>query len=159
MRVRPADPTWEGRDRFLLSVGHYAIAHYAILTEAGLPPRGRACDLWLDDSRLPMSGMTSYTPGTEMSGGSSAWGCRWRWAWDGPEAEGLVVVRLHADGRRRDGRRSHVGGRSSGVGLQAGQHHRLVDFNGVQADGPSMSVMRTEPLVDKFEAFGCLCSA
>ena len=30
MSVRPADPAWEERDRFL-SVGHYAIAHYADL--------------------------------------------------------------------------------------------------------------------------------
>jgi hypothetical protein len=29
MRYRPEDPDWEGRDRFLLSNGHYAIAHYA----------------------------------------------------------------------------------------------------------------------------------
>src|SRR4051812_38439485 len=26
MRYRPDDPEWEGRDRFLLSIGHYAIA-------------------------------------------------------------------------------------------------------------------------------------
>src|SRR5258708_7327798 len=36
MRYRPEDPTWEGRDRFLLSNGHYAIALYAALIEAGV---------------------------------------------------------------------------------------------------------------------------
>src|SRR3954467_7635164 len=34
MRYRPDDPEWEGRDRFLLSIGHYAIALYAALIEA-----------------------------------------------------------------------------------------------------------------------------
>jgi hypothetical protein len=34
MRYRPDDPEWEGRDRFLLSIGHYAIALYAALLEA-----------------------------------------------------------------------------------------------------------------------------
>jgi transketolase N-terminal domain/subunit len=29
LRYRPEDPEWEGRDRFLLSIGHYAIALYA----------------------------------------------------------------------------------------------------------------------------------
>ena len=29
MIYRPEDPKWEGRDRFLLSNGHFAIAHYA----------------------------------------------------------------------------------------------------------------------------------
>ena len=36
MKFRPEDPHWEGRDRFLLSHGHYAIAHYAALIEAGI---------------------------------------------------------------------------------------------------------------------------
>ena len=35
LNLRPDDPEWEGRDRFLLSHGHYAIAHYAALIEAG----------------------------------------------------------------------------------------------------------------------------
>src|SRR3954453_6587541 len=38
MRYRPDDPEWEGRDRFLLSIGHYAIALYAALIEAGIIP-------------------------------------------------------------------------------------------------------------------------
>ena len=35
MNLRPGDPEWSGRDRFLLSHGHYAIALYAALIEAG----------------------------------------------------------------------------------------------------------------------------
>ena len=31
MNIRPAEPEWEGRDRFLLSHGHYAIALYLSL--------------------------------------------------------------------------------------------------------------------------------
>src|SRR4051812_48577882 len=38
MRYRPDAPEWEGRDRFLLSIGHYAIALYAALIEAGIVP-------------------------------------------------------------------------------------------------------------------------
>ena len=38
MDYRPDDPEWEGRDRFLLSIGHYAIALYAALIEAGIVP-------------------------------------------------------------------------------------------------------------------------
>ena len=38
LRYRPDDPAWDGRDRFLLSVGHYAIALYAALIEAGILP-------------------------------------------------------------------------------------------------------------------------
>ena len=35
LRYRADDPHWEGRDRFLLSIGHYAIPLYAALAEAG----------------------------------------------------------------------------------------------------------------------------
>ena len=70
MNYRPEDPHWEGRDRFLLSNGHYAIALYAALIEAGIIPEDELETYGCDDSRLPMSGMAAYTPGMEMSGGS-----------------------------------------------------------------------------------------
>ena len=66
MRYRPEDPTWQGRDRFLLSNGHYAIALYAALIEAGIIPEAELETYGFDESRLPMSGMASYTPGMEM---------------------------------------------------------------------------------------------
>ncbi len=70
MNLRPADPDWEGRDRFLLSHGHYAIAHYAALIEAGVLDESELETYGSDDSKLPMSGMASYTRGMEISGGS-----------------------------------------------------------------------------------------
>ena len=70
MRYRAEDPSWAGRDRFLLSNGHYAIALYAALIEAGIIPEAELETYGGDDSRLPMSGMAAYTPGMEMSGGS-----------------------------------------------------------------------------------------
>lgn len=63
MTYRPEDPEWEGRDRFLLSHGHYAIAYYAALLEAGIIPEAELETYGSDDSRLPMSGMATYTPG------------------------------------------------------------------------------------------------
>ena len=70
MNYRPEDPKWEGRDRLLLSIGHYAIALYAALVEAGVLRPEDIETYGSDDSRLPMSGMSSYTPGMEISGGS-----------------------------------------------------------------------------------------
>src|ERR1700709_1664276 len=70
MTYRAEDPHWEQRDRFLLSIGHYAIALYAALIEAGSLPRDEWESYGSDDSRLPMSGMASYTPGMEITGGS-----------------------------------------------------------------------------------------
>ena len=69
LAYRPSDPHWEGRDRFLLSIGHYAIALYAALIEAGIVPEDELETYGSDGSRLPMSGMAAYTPGMEITGG------------------------------------------------------------------------------------------
>src|SRR3954463_13770186 len=63
LRYQPEAPSWEGRDRFLLSIGHYAIALYAALIGAGVTPTEELETYGSDDSPLPMSGMASYTPG------------------------------------------------------------------------------------------------
>src|SRR3954469_22149580 len=52
LRYRPEDPAWEGRDRFLLSIGHHAIALYAVLIEAGIVPGEELETYGTDDSRL-----------------------------------------------------------------------------------------------------------
>src|SRR5256885_14223706 len=43
LRYRPEDPHWPDRDRFLLSIGHYAIALYAALAEAGIKIGRASC--------------------------------------------------------------------------------------------------------------------
>ncbi|MCB1465950.1 MAG: transketolase [Rhizobiaceae bacterium] len=155
MRIRPDQPEWEDRDRFLLSVGHYGIAHYAILTEAGYVPESELVTYGCDDSRLPMSGMASYTPGAEMSGGSIGLGL--------PMAVGMglglkrkksssFVYTLMGDGELAEGPTWEAAISASHYKLD--NIIALVDFNKVQADGPSPTIMSTEPLVAKFEAFG-----
>src|SRR6187200_1714864 len=55
LRYRHDEPEWEGRDRFLLSTGHYAIALYAALIEAAILPDSEIETYGSDGSRLPMS--------------------------------------------------------------------------------------------------------
>ena len=155
MNFRADEPEWEDRDRFLLSVGHYGIAHYAVLAEAGFIPRSELPTYGCDDSRLPMSGMHSYTPGAEMSGGSIGLGL--------PMAVGMglglkrknsdaAVYVLMGDGELAEG--------PTWEAAAAASHYKLdnivaiIDNNAVQADGPTQSILSTEPYVEKFEAFG-----
>jgi transketolase len=155
LTLRPEDPHWDGRDRFLLSIGHYAIALYAALAEARTIPVAELETYGSDDSRLPMSGMASYTPGMEISGGSlghglgvacgMALGLRHR----GNPAR---VINLLSDGELDEG--------STWEAAMACAHHGLdnltavVDVNGLQADGPTGGVLRTEPVTEKWQAFG-----
>jgi len=69
---RPEDPEWVDRDRVLLSMGHYAIALYAALAEAGTLPVDELETYGSDDSRLPMSGMSTYTPAWKSPAAPSA---------------------------------------------------------------------------------------
>ncbi|MEZ5627132.1 MAG: transketolase [Rhodocyclaceae bacterium] len=155
MNFRPDDPEWEGRDRFLLSHGHYAIAFYAALIEAGIIPEDELESYGADDSRLPMSGMATYTPGMEISGGSLGQGL--------PIAVGMAL------GLRLKGNPAFVYNSMSDGELDEGStweaamgaaHHGLgnliclVDINNQQADGPSSKVMGFEPLADKWASFG-----
>jgi transketolase len=155
LRLRPHEPQWEGRDRFLLSHGHYAIALYAALIEAGVIAESELASYGSDDSRLPMSGMASYTPGMEISGGSLG--------------QGLVIGVGMALGLKRKQNPAFIynsmsdGELDEGAtweGAMAAAHHRLdnlvclVDINNQQADGPSGKVMGFEPLADKWAAFG-----
>jgi transketolase len=155
MRLRPEDPEWEGRDRFLLSNGHYAIALYAALIEAGVISEAELETYGSDDSRLPMSGMASYTPGMEMSGGSLGLGLSIAVGM----ALGLkrkrsnaLVFTLFSDGELGEG--------SVWEAIMAASQYKLdnmvgiVDVNNQQADGPSTEVTHFEPLVEKLEAFG-----
>lgn len=155
MQLRPDDPEWSGRDRFLLSHGHYAIALYAALIEAGIVPDEELESYGSDDSRLPMSGMATYTPGMEISGGSLG--------------QGLAIGVGMALGLRYNNNPAFVYNSMSDGELDEGStweaamgaaHHQLgnliclVDINNQQADGPSSKVMGFEPLADKWAAFG-----
>ncbi|MBP2511535.1 MULTISPECIES: transketolase [Agrobacterium] len=152
---RPDDPEWEERDRFLLSIGHYAIALYAALIEAKIVPEDELETYGTDDSRLPMSGMAAYTPGMEITGGSLG--------------HGLGIAVGMCLGLKRKNSRSFVynlfsdgeldEGSTWEAAMSAGSYKldnliAIVDVNQMQADGPSLGVMNFEPLGAKFEAFG-----
>jgi transketolase len=155
MQFRAEDPNWENRDRFLLSHGHYAIAHYAAMIEAGIIPESELETYGSDDSRLPMSGMATYTPGMEISGGSLG--------------QGLIIGVGMALGLKHKGNPAFVYNSMSDGELDEGStweaamsaaHHELsnliciVDINSQQADGPSQKILGFEPLADKWAAFG-----
>lgn len=155
LRLRPEDPHWAGRDRFLLSIGHYAIALYAALAEAGTIPLDELETYGSDESRLPMSGMASYTPGMEISGGSLGHGLG--------VAAGMGIGLRHLGSQARIFNLLSDGELDEGSTWEAAlvcAHHGLdnvtaiVDVNALQADGPTVGVMRTEPVVDKWRAFG-----
>ena len=155
MAYRPEDPEWEGRDRFYLSIGHYAIALYAALIEVGVIARDEIQNYGGDDSPLPMSGMATYTPGMEITGGSLGHGLTIAvGACLGLKRKQSTnfVYNLLSDGELGEG--------ATWEAAMSAAHWKLdnliaiVDVNNQQADGPSRDVLSSEPVDGKFRAFG-----
>lgn len=155
LEFRSEDPEWEGRDRFLLSIGHYAIALYAALMEARILPEGELDTYGMDDSRMPMSGMASYTPGMEITGGSLG--------------QGLGIAVGMALGLKRKKSASFVynlmsdgelGEGSTWEAVMSATQWKLdnliciVDFNNQQADGPTRDALACGAEAPKWAAFG-----
>src|SRR5699024_10198095 len=154
LRLDPLEPESEERDRFQLSIGHYALALYAALTEAKFFPAEELQTYAGDDSRFPMSSMRTYTPGVEISGGSlghglgiangAALGLKRR----APTGSGTTCSPTAGAARAAPGRPA-AAARTPLANLIA-----IVDFNAQQADGRSTQMLSMEPATDKFEAFG-----
>jgi len=152
---RANEPEWDGRDRFLLSIGHYAIALYAALIEAGILPEDEIETYGMDDSRMPMSGMASYTPGMEITGGSLG--------------QGLGIAVGMALGLKRKKKPAFVynllsdgelGEGSTWEAVMSAVQHKLdnliaiVDFNDQQADGKTTDALCDRDIGAKWAAFG-----
>lgn len=152
LRYDPDNLGWADRDRFLLSTGHYSIALWAALAEAGIIPVAELVTYGADNSRLEMSTLDT-TPGVEVIGGSlghglgqgvgQALGLRL------DRSEARVFVEL-SDGELQEG--------STWEAAMSASHFRLdglvalIDCNGIQADGPV--VLDMEPVADKWRSFG-----
>jgi len=70
LRVDPADPGWEQRDRFLLSKGHGPMAFYAVLARQGFFDRDELPRFLRRDGRLGAHPDRLQVPGVEVSTGS-----------------------------------------------------------------------------------------
>jgi transketolase len=152
---RPSEPQWEDRDRLVLSKGHAAPVLYAALAESGYFPVDELKTLRKLGSRLQGHPSRSKTPGVEMSTGSLG--------------QGLSVANGMALAAKLDGRRTRIfclcgdGEMESGQVWEAAMlasHFRLdnvtafVDKNGLQIDGSTEKVMCSDPLEEKWRAFG-----
>ncbi|WP_306536076.1 transketolase [Geobacter sp.] len=155
MKHDPADPSWPGRDRFVLCKGHAAPALYVALAEAGYFPKEDLMTLRRLGSHLQGHPDSKQTPGVEVCTGSLG--------------QGLSMANGMALGLRLDGSGSRVYALLGDGELQEGQvweaamaagHYKLdnlcalVDVNRLQIDGEVAKVMAVEPITDKFRAFG-----
>lgn len=155
LRVKPDDPGWPERDRFILSKGHGCAALYAVLAECGFFPVAELETFYQNGSRLGGHVTRGRVPGVEVSTGSLG--------------HGLAIAAGMALNAQREGAKYRVfallsdgecdEGSTWEAALFAG-HHRLdnlcvvVDYNRIQGLGEVKEVLGLEPLADKWRAFG-----
>lgn len=155
MNIKPEDPSWEDRDRFVLSKGHAAPVLYATLAERGYFAEEKLATLRKLGSPLQGHPDMRKLPGVEASTGSLGQGISWA---VGMALAGKIdnksyrVYSMLGDGEIQEGMVWEA--------LMAAAHYKLdnllvfLDYNGLQIDGRITDVMSPEPVADKFRAFG-----
>ena len=156
LRVDPADPKNENRDRFVLSKGHTAPGLYSALAYRGFFPVEDLLTLRHIGSYLQGHPNMNTVPGVDMSTGSLGQGIS--------AAAGMAkgakylkkdinVYTLLGDGEIAEGEVWEA--------LMFAAHYHLdnlcviIDLNGLQIDGRTCDVMNSAPVDEKCKAFGC----
>jgi len=155
MRVRPKEPRWEERDRFLLSKGHATPCYYATLAQRGYFHEDLLREFDAVDSALQGHPCMLRTPGVDFSTGSLGQGLSASIGMAlGRDAKGLSfhVYCVLGDGEIQEGQvweAAMYAGKKRIRGLVA-----VVDYNKVQLAGKVDEQLDLEPLASKWEAFG-----
>jgi transketolase len=155
MRHDPRRPDWPERDRFIMSKGHCTPVQYAILAEFGYLPVEELDTFRRKGSRLQGHSVLGKPPGVENSAGSLGMGLSFglgiRLGMRLRGIDGHAYV-LMGDGEQNEGQVWEA--------AMAAPHHdidrlvAIIDRNGIQNDDFTVTQMRTEPLDDKYRAFG-----
>lgn len=154
MKLDPANPKWEERDRFIASKGHSVESLWSILADLGFFPKEELLTYSQFGTRL-IGHPNNKVPGIEMNTGALGHGL--------PIAVGMALAAkrdqksyrvfcLMGDGEQAEG--------SNWEAAMAGAHYKLdnlvgiIDRNRLQISGTTEEVMGLEPLEDKWAAFG-----
>ena len=155
MNVRPEEPRWADRDRFVLSKGHVCPAQYAALAMKGYFPMEVLDTLRKEGS--PLQGHPSMTkcPGIDISTGSLGQGlaCAVGMALAAKlDGKDYMVYSAVGDGECNEGEIWEACGTAYKYKLD--NLVVFVDWNNLQLDGTCEEIMPPIDLAAKFRAFG-----
>ena len=155
MKHNPAEPEWDGRDRFVLSKGHCTPVLYAVLADCGYFPKTDLTTFRRPGSHLQGHPYQPKTPGVDASTGTLGLGIS-------------TGVGMALAGKIKGGSQKYYilcgdGEIQEGQAWEAAMFankYRLdnviafVDRNYLQTDGNSEDIMPLDPLAPKWESFG-----
>ncbi len=155
LRLRPGEPDWPDRDRFVLSKGHAVPALYVCLARCGFFPEAELATLKTFGSNLQGHPDMRKTCGLEANTGSLGMGLS---VANGMALAGRATGRgyrvyvLLGDGECQEGQVWEAAMTTSHYKLDT--LTALVDRNELQAMGRTEERMSIEPLAEKWRAFG-----
>jgi len=157
LRLRPGEPRWPERDRFLLGKGHVATGLWPVLADLGFYDTGLLTQFGKVGSPLNDHPNMKLAPGIDFSSGSLGHNLS---VGTGMALAGRLSHRdyrtfvLTGDGELQEGQVWEA--------VMAASHYKLgnlvaiVDANGFSGSGPTSQAMNIEPLATRFAAFGWL---
>ncbi|WP_145577383.1 transketolase [Yersinia alsatica] len=143
------------RDIYVQSKGHAVGGYYCCLAEAGYFPEEWLATYQHANSHLPGHPVKHKTPGIELNTGALGHGL--------PVAVGIALAAKRANSQRRVFVLTGDGELAEGSNWEAAlvaAHYQLDnliiinDKNKLQLAGTTKSIMNTDPLADKWQAFG-----
>ena len=155
MRLDPKNPTWPGRDRFIMSKGHCSAALYATLAEAGILDHAALATFMDPLSKLNGHPDRNKVPGVEANTGPLGHGL--------PIATGCALAAkmqsadwktfvLTGDGELQEG--SNWEAAMSAAQYELDNLVLIVDRNRIQQGDFTENTINMNPLGDKWRAFG-----
>lgn len=154
LKHRPEQPDWLERDRFILSKGHAAPVLYAALAETGYFPKEKLWTLRQLGSILQGHPDMRRVPGVEISSGSLGHGfsasCGVALAGKMDQVDYRVYVMI-GDGESQEGLIWEAA--MFAAHYQLDNLCAILDYNGLQIDGPVCEVMEIQPIAEKWRAF------
>ena len=151
MNVRPEDPKWADRDRFLLSAGHKCMVQYAVLAERGYFDKSVLDTYGGLKTKIPGHPDMHKLPGVEANTGALGHGSGMALALraEGKDSKVYVVM---GDGELAEGSNWEAAAVAAHYGLD--NLVVFVDFNGLQISGKVQDIMNFTPVAEHFAAFG-----
>ncbi len=155
MRVDPAQPRWEDRDRLVLSKGHAGPALYSILAMKGFFPEEMLYTLNQGGTSLPSHCDRNLTTGIDMTTGSlgqglsAAVGIALACRMDGRSNWTYAII---GDGESQEGQIWEAA--MSAAHFRVSQLIAFTDYNKMQIDGMTQEIMNIDNLEAKWLSFG-----
>lgn len=158
LHLRPDEPAWSGRDRFIMSKGHCSGAFYSTLSARGFFPQSMLKTFMDPLSMLNGHPDRNKLPGVEANTGplghglpiavGAALACRMQ------KAAWRVYV-LTGDGELQEGSNWEAAMTAQQYGLD--NLVVIVDRNRIQQGDFTENTIRMDPLPEKWKAFGFHC--